>query len=99
MSTAKQKKKKREEQRPFRIVMSTTGTVWDLVDSDVANERMIIQGREVSVRVDVREYCYRMKCSCGRARYAKRNSVHQITKCRVCQRRDEKKRKRKKKEG
>jgi hypothetical protein len=45
------------------------------------------QGRPIFQEVDTEVYCYKLICpKCGRARYAKRNSVHQIKYCRVCTR-------------
>lgn len=45
-------------------------------------------GTPVFATVDTRKYCYRMTCTCGRVRYAKANSLHQIFACRVCTRAD-----------
>lgn len=44
-------------------------------------------GQPIFQDVDTSVYCYKLICPrCGRARYAKRNSIHQILYCRVCTR-------------
>lgn len=41
-------------------------------------------GNDVVAQVDTGTYCWALTCACGRRRYAKRNSVHQVSLCRVC---------------
>lgn len=41
-------------------------------------------GHDIVAQVDTDKYCWRMVCACGRWRYAKRNSMHQVNLCRVC---------------
>lgn len=43
-------------------------------------------GGPVFATVDTSVYSYRMTCACGRVRYSKPNSLHQIFACRVCTR-------------
>jgi hypothetical protein len=49
-------------------------------------QRLEKDGSPVLVLVDTRTYSYRMTCACGRVRYSKPNSLHQIGACRVCTR-------------
>jgi len=52
-------------------------------------ERLGPDGQPIVVYVDIDVACYKLQCPrCGRARYSKRNSVHQIRYCRVCTRAD-----------
>jgi hypothetical protein len=43
-----------------------------------------LDGTPLVRTIDTTKYPYRLTCSCGRVRYAKRNSLHQIHACRVC---------------
>jgi len=45
-------------------------------------------GTPIFATVNTAKYTYRMTCACGRVRYAKGNSLHQIFACRVCTRAD-----------
>lgn len=49
-------------------------------------QRLDDTGSAVLGLVDTGTYCYRMTCACGRVRYARPNSLHQIFWCRVCTR-------------
>jgi hypothetical protein len=60
---------------------------WRLVKAGNALEvTRIDSGVPTLQSVDTGIYCYRLTCGCGRERYAKRNSVHQVFACRVCTR-------------
>lgn len=41
-------------------------------------------GTEVVRQVNTDRYCFQLHCACGTVRYAKKNSVHQVDRCRVC---------------
>lgn len=65
---------------------------WQLVEMP-AQEKEVQQlgkdGMPVFAMVDTATYCYRLTCPrCGRVRYSKPNSIHQIFLCRVCMRMD-----------
>ncbi|APU88909.1 hypothetical protein Rctr197k_096 [Virus Rctr197k] len=45
-------------------------------------------GRPVFGLVDTAVYSFRMTCGCGRVRYTRPNSLHQVHQCRVCSRAD-----------
>jgi hypothetical protein len=50
-------------------------------------QRLDASGVPVLADVNTEVYCYRMSCpKCGRVRYAKKNSLHQVWLCRVCTR-------------
>lgn len=52
-------------------------------------QKLKSDGSPVYAAVDTTEYNYFMSCpECGRMRYAKRNSLHQIAACRVCTRQE-----------
>lgn len=65
---------------------------WRLVE-EPGMEREVLRldrlGRPVYGMVDTTDYCYRLACRCGRVRYSKPNSVHQVSACRVCTRTDQ----------
>lgn len=71
--------------------------VWTAASDVTGMESAIVSGREVRQKVNVLVYCYRMVCSCGRFRYAKPNTLHEVTLCRVCQREERLRRRREKK--
>lgn len=64
---------------------------WRLVAPGVEQEvvRLGAGGVPVFQPVDTAVFCYRLTCGvCGRVRYAKPNSLHQVALCRVCTRQD-----------
>lgn len=64
------------------LLVAHRGTQKEVQDLD-ADGRPLFKDVETSV------YCYRLVCPrCGRARFAKRNSIHQIKFCRVCTRQE-----------
>lgn len=78
-----------DDHRPTTIFLGAAR--WDLVVPAERQEvfRLDAKGFPVYRTVDTREYPYRMICArCGRVRYAKRNSLHQIEYCHVCTRQD-----------
>lgn len=84
-----------EDPRPTEVRMPYV--VWSLVDGaglqpEVRHLRK--DGQPDVAMVDTSVYSYRMTCPrCGRARYAKRNSLHQVHYCRPCTQADQKRRK------
>jgi hypothetical protein len=63
--------------------------VWQHVEAQTAREvlQLTRDGKPVFGHVDTTSHCYRMTCPrCGRVRYAKPNSIHQVFLCRVCMR-------------
>jgi len=87
---AEEMEAKLDDDRPEIIRFGSTE--WHLITGmppqpEVA--RLDTDGRPVVTYVDIETSCYKLQCSrCGRARYSKRNSVHQIKYCRVCTRAD-----------
>lgn len=62
---------------------------WIPVPSGYSRQEVIKltkEGKPVFRTVDTEVFCMRMICSCGRERYSKKNSIHQITACHVCTR-------------
>jgi len=80
-----------EDARPETILIGSTE--WTLcpqgrIEREV--RKLDDNGRPIFHEVDVGIYCYRLVCArCGRARYARRNSIHQIQYCRVCTAQDQ----------
>lgn len=77
--------------RPKRLqLQGPDGLVaWELVEAVEAKEvlQLTRAGKPIFGHVDTNVYCYRMTCPrCGRVRYSKPNSVHQVFLCRVCTR-------------
>lgn len=70
------------------VIRAPSGVVWTLVPDARAREPARVDGlgRDVQVPVDTDVFCYRMVCLCGRIRFAKPNTLHQVVKCRVCAR-------------
>lgn len=66
------------------IVVDTV--IWTLATETRATEPAFVGGREAKQRVDTAVYAYRMVCACGRIRYAKPNTLHEVRQCRLCQR-------------
>lgn len=64
--------------------------VWQLVETpgwEKEVQQLSHDGAPVFASVDTAVYCYRLTCPrCGRVRYSKPNSLHQIFWCRVCTR-------------
>jgi transposase-like protein len=81
--------------RPTEVRMEYV--VWVLVDGvgkQPEVRKLTCDGQPEVDLVDTSVYSYRMTCPrCGRARYAKRNSIHQIRYCRPCTQADQKRRK------
>lgn len=74
-----------DDHRPAHI--SFGSVEWFLVAPGHQNEVRAIDahGRAVYREVDTSIYAYRLDCSrCGRVRYARRNTLHQIQYCWVC---------------
>lgn len=67
--------------------------VWQLVEEPRVESEVVKldrTGAPIFGSVDTQTYCYRLSCPrCGRVRYSKPNSVHQICLCRVCTRQDQ----------
>lgn len=62
---------------------------WQRVESGGVRREVIKldkDGKPVFRDIDTNVYCYRLVCSCGRDRYSKPNSIHQIDLCHVCTR-------------
>jgi hypothetical protein len=77
-----------DDDRPAEITLSD-GRTWQFFSRGIQREAHDLdrQGRPIYREVDTSMYCYRMICNkCGRPRYAKRNSIHQIQYCRICTR-------------
>jgi hypothetical protein len=77
--------------RPRSITLeSPEGPItWHLVEATDAREVLQLSrgGKPIFGHVDTTTHCYRMTCPrCGRVRYSKPNSVHQVFLCRVCTR-------------
>lgn len=76
-----------EEDRPEVITLRQAQ--WYLVRGGIQREVIALarDGAPIFQDVDTTVYCYKLVCpKCGRARFAKRNCVYQITYCRVCTR-------------
>lgn len=53
-------------------------------ESHLEREPAWVGGCEGIQLVDTAVFCWKMACSCGRIRYAKANSRHQVKRCRIC---------------
>lgn len=65
----------------------TTAMAWHKVDEGQIRREVLKltkEGKPIFRQVDTAEFCMRMVCTCGRERYSKPNSIHQITACHVC---------------
>lgn len=74
-----------------RRVMTVGAVRWIEVDGERVEQevqRLRSDGSPVFAQVDTGVYRYRMTCACGRARWSKANSLHQVVGCRVCTRAD-----------
>lgn len=70
------------------IIIGPTGVVWHRVEQAGGSIREPVKqhrGRDVMWDVDPHTHRYRMVCACGRVRYARPNTIHEVTKCRICQ--------------
>lgn len=72
---------------PSTSVPGRDGTRWaPVVGGGFRAEPQSIDAatNDVIAQVDTGVYCWALHCDCGRVRYAKRNSIHQVSLCRVC---------------
>lgn len=67
-------------------ITGKNGTRWYPAPGGMQREVIDIDdaGEPVSRNTNTDKYNYQMVCACGNVRYAKRNSVHQVDKCRKC---------------
>jgi hypothetical protein len=79
-----------ERPRLLRLKGPEGPVTWQLVEAPGTERevrRLERDGTPVFGTVDTATYCYRLTCPrCGRVRYSKANSVHQIHLCWVCTR-------------
>lgn len=75
--------------RDPEVIVTSDGIVWtrDAVDELLATalEDRVVNGEHARVTVDTGTFSWKMTCGCGRLRYAKANTLHEIKRCRVCQ--------------
>ncbi len=68
----------------------TTEILWEQLDPCSKGRHVeptsVVRGRDVTTPVDLHDKPWRMKCSCGRVRYARSNALAQIRQCWICTR-------------
>jgi|6_EtaG_2_1085325.scaffolds.fasta_scaffold140105_2 hypothetical protein len=69
------------------ILFTLAEPMWEPVTRrGIATEPDWQEGSEIVRRVSTSTYGWKLTCPCGRVRYAKANSRHQVRACRVCTR-------------
>ena len=69
------------------ILFDLAEPFWEPVTQrGIATEPDWQAGSEIARRVNTTTYGWKLTCPCGRVRYAKANSRHQVRACRVCTR-------------
>ena len=87
MSQKEKKRKWRRDRLPTSVLVGDI--FWVLTNESTSMEPTMasMEGADdVYSRVDTVKYCYRMICECGRVRFAKPNTIHEVTRCRPCRR-------------
>lgn len=73
-----------EQRLKHPIPFTPAAPLWTPAPKGLQPEPRWDVGAEVIALVDTEKFPWRMTCKCGRIRFAKANSRHQVQACRVC---------------